>query len=339
VSSQPESAVFASALALDLQAVEEDQRAAIWKRTARSFFPGLSVLALPSVPATGSIRGWPFGRGQLWTILSPPLEVCYAPSTGTRARSALRVEETFSVMLQMQGSTIATQYRKSCRLEPRDICLIDGVAPFSLAVDGAFSQFMFLQMPRHMLLARYPYLARQTAERFDRDEAGVPLLCDLLLSILERTPALEPEQRSATLAGVAQMLAVPKLHADGRTHDASWRARAALTFIDLHLGEPTLTATQVAHAQHISRRRLDDIMRAAVGTPVTAQIWQRRLMQAASDLLDRRNASRTVTEIAFAAGFEAPAHFTRAFKRRYGCTPREWRSRAVEESPGRAALA
>ena len=70
-----------------------------------------------------------------------------------------------------------------------------------------------------------------------------------------------------------------------------------------------------------------EICRYAMGTSVTAQIWIRRLTQAATQLADPRYRERTVSEIAFEAGFEDAAHFTRAFKRRYQCTPREWRNR------------
>jgi AraC-like DNA-binding protein len=65
----------------------------------------------------------------------------------------------------------------------------------------------------------------------------------------------------------------------------------------------------------------------SLGTSLTAQIWMRRLTQAASDLLDPRFATKTVTQIAFGVGFEDAAHFARAFRRRYHCTPSEWRQR------------
>ncbi|HEY1413331.1 MAG TPA: helix-turn-helix transcriptional regulator, partial [Rhodopila sp.] len=102
--------------------------------------------------------------------------------------------------------------------------------------------------------------------------------------------------------------------------------RAALAYIDGSLADPELTATRVADAQTVSRRRLDQIMVEATGGSLSSHIWLRRLEQAASDLRDERFASKTVTQIAFAAGFEDVAHFTRAFKRRYRMPPRDWRN-------------
>jgi AraC-like DNA-binding protein len=88
-----------------------------------------------------------------------------------------------------------------------------------------------------------------------------------------------------------------------------------------------LTANRTAAAQHISRRHLDDIMVAATGHSLSAGIRLRRLEQAANDMLDARFTAHTITQIAFAAGFEDIAHFTRAFKRQYHMPPREWRRR------------
>jgi AraC-like DNA-binding protein len=33
--------------------------------------------------------------------------------------------------------------------------------------------------------------------------------------------------------------------------------------------------------------------------------------------------TRTIADIAFAAGFNDPSHFSRAYKERYGCAPRD----------------
>ncbi|HEY5411161.1 MAG TPA: helix-turn-helix transcriptional regulator, partial [Caulobacteraceae bacterium] len=114
--------------------------------------------------------------------------------------------------------------------------------------------------------------------------------------------------------------------APARLDDVSWRGRAAQAFIEVNLGDCDLTAEQVAQAQGISRRRLDQIMSRALGVSVTAQIWNRRLEQAADDLVDPQRRSLTVFQIAFGAGFEDAAHFSRAFKSRFGHAPRAWRA-------------
>jgi AraC-like DNA-binding protein len=192
---------------------------------------------------------------------------------------------------------------------------------------------MFIQIPRESELSRHPYLAQRTAERFDPHDAGAVLMRSTLLSLLETASFLEDDQRAAALNAVAQLLGSPKAPGPGPLDEVSWRARTALAYIDSALSDSTLTASRVAQMQGISRRRLDEILQKTAGVSVTGQIWSRRLQQAAADLLDPRYASLTVTKIAFSVGFEDTAHFTRAFKRRYGCTPREWRRRGGAAAP------
>ena len=317
---------------LDLAAVDGPQRAALWSKTAKSCFPGLSVRELRPSPAIGSMHGMPFGAGHLWTVLSPPLQASYVPPSSSNEHRCL-----FSVMLQLKESTLASQNRNACHLKPGDFCLMDNRLPFTLEVTNGFSQFMLLQLPRDAVLGRHPYLERQTAEAFDPDEGGVVMIRQILLSILESAPFLENDQRAATLAAVIQLLGVPKARPSSELAEVNWRARTALAFIDAKLADHELTASRVSRTQGISRRRLDEIMVNAVGTSLTAQIWLRRLTQAASDLRDPKLNAKSVSEIAFGAGFADAAHFTRAFKRRYDFTPRAWRSRGLATSSSDSA--
>jgi AraC family transcriptional regulator, positive regulator of tynA and feaB len=79
-------------------------------------------------------------------------------------------------------------------------------------------------------------------------------------------------------------------------------------------------------------------MRNSIASSLTAQIWSRRLAQAAADLVEPGRAGQSVSQIAFSAGFEDAAHFTRAFKRRFEYTPREWRRRGAGAQRDSAAL-
>jgi AraC family transcriptional regulator, positive regulator of tynA and feaB len=302
---------------LDLQSIALGQRAVVWKQAAGALFPGLKVEALPSDPSCGSIEGSPFGSGQIWSILSPPLCVHYEPVAST-----CRTQAVFSVMLQVQGATGVSQHNRRSMLRRNDLCLIDGLEPFNLEVTDPGSQIMFLRIPRELVLCRYPYLEDRTARTFDPDEPGTGLLRQMLLGLLESAPLLSDEQRAVALVCAAHLLGIPKPPSDAQADSVHWRARSALDFIDANLSDPLLDASRVAEDQGVSRRWLDEILLQAIGSSLTAQIWIRRLSQAACDLRDATQAKRTVTSIAFSLGFADAAHFARSFKRRYGCTLR-----------------
>ncbi len=304
---------------LDLRNIDAGRRAQAWTGSVPTYFPGLSVRDLRGVPSLGMIAGVTLGIGRLWVVLSPPVRVLYEPHGAANA-------QLFSIMLQINGSTIARQNGRRGLIGPGQLCVVDSLAPFELEVVDAASQITFLQMPRHAVIGRHPHLEHCTARAFDAEDSGTALLRGMLLNLLQSAHRLENDQRGAALGAVMQLLGAAKVRELARAAGVPWRVKAALALIDAELADPELDASRVAQAQGISRRRLDELMVAHTGATLSAKIWLRRLEQAASDLLDERFGSRTVTQIAFAAGFEDAAHFTRAFKRRYGCAPSEWRA-------------
>ncbi|MEJ0037707.1 MAG: helix-turn-helix domain-containing protein [Gammaproteobacteria bacterium] len=323
-----------AAHSLDLHRIVHTQRERLWRQSAQHFFPGLSVRDMLDKPSRGSIHGLSIGPGQLWNILSPPAQVTYKP----RGRGDDDAQ-WLSVMVQLQGSTNARQDGRLCVLNPHDVCIIDGQQPFELEVEDGFSRLMFLRLPRALALGRHPYLERQTAQALDRDDAGAQLLRTMLMGLLETGPLLRDEQGTLAITGAVQLLGLPRFAQESRIRDLAWRARAALALIDAELPDHSLTASRVAAAQCISRRRLDQIVLSTLGTSVSAQIWLRRLNQAAADLRDARLMNRSVTQIAYSVGFASAAHFTRAFKRHYRCTPLQWRRKAEVARAPMVALA
>jgi len=305
---------------LDLDTVEESHRVAAWLQCTRANFPGFSIKGLSDRPAAGMVATTAFGTGRLWTILSPPLRMSYDPSL-----VAPQQAQVFSLMLQLTGATVTRQESQSVQMRAGEMCVVDSRLPFEMEVDGQRSEFMVLQMPRHAVLSRHPQLEHYTARPFDADESGTTLVRTVFASLLESAWTMEEHQRTSILAALIQLLGALQIEPEKRSSRSRWRIARALAYIDSELADPGLSARRIAEAQGISRRRLDEIMIEMTGASLTSQIWLRRLEQAASDLLDERFSGSTVTQIAFAAGFEDAAHFSRAFKRRYRCTPREWR--------------
>jgi AraC-like DNA-binding protein len=61
-------------------------------------------------------------------------------------------------------------------------------------------------------------------------------------------------------------------------------------------------------------------------------ILRRRLEECAKQLSSAMWRGHTLTEIAFACGFNSSAHFTRAFRGEYGVTPSEFRRADLAKS-------
>jgi AraC family transcriptional activator of tynA and feaB len=309
---------------LDLDAVEAADRVRMWSTCAVQVFPGLSVDRLPFRPTLGTLKHQTLGPGSLSYIQSPPAQLHYAPPSLEDGHAGT----AFSITLQLSGELIASQHGRQCRIGPGEICSIDEHFAFRLENSRA-CEMIVLRMPRAAVLAYHPHLTHCTATSFSAGAPGTVLLRDTVLNVLQVASHLSHDQRTSAIASLIQMMGMVDFAAAGDRSAAShWRVRSALTFVELSLFESGLTASAVAAAQGISRRRLDSLFLSALGAPVTAHIWNRRLALAATFLLDPHRADQTIAQIAHAAGFANPAHFTRAFKRRFGGAPRRWRERA-----------
>ena len=94
--------------------------------------------------------------------------------------------------------------------------------------------------------------------------------------------------------------------------------------IETLLADPELTLEQVADADGISARSLQKLF-AAAGQSFSTYLRLRRLERCRLDLTSPMFASLSISEICFRWGFNGSAHFSRAFKDRYGLSPREYR--------------
>lgn len=303
---------------LDISSVERAKRADMWTGLAPTVFPGLSIQAIEANPNAGAILQRRVGPGALFAVCSAPAEVSYAP------KEAGEMGQFLTMMLQAEGASIAVQRQHQCQLAAGDICFIDERYPFKL-IGLDYNQLLLLRMPRALVMSRFPEMEHLVATLIPGRDPGTSLLAHTLIHLLQVAAELREAQQQAAMNAIIHLLGATSGLAV-ELENVHWRVQKALDFIELNLSIPGLTAEQIAQSQHISRRRLDQLMRDALGVSITGQIWNRRLQRAADDLRDTRWAGASISQIAFANGFEDPAHFARAFKRRFEATPGQWRA-------------
>ena len=102
--------------------------------------------------------------------------------------------------------------------------------------------------------------------------------------------------------------------------------------IEALLSDPALSPVKLAEAHNISTRHLHRLFKQA-GTSFREYVRAQRLARCRNDLADQRLAALPVTEIAFRWGFNNSSHFSRCFKKTFGCTARDFRA-ACGAGPG-----
>lgn len=155
-----------------------------------------------------------------------------------------------------------------------------------------------------------------------------PYLLAQIQRLTQEAPKLTPFERAAMLDGTLELakavlrgsLHPARAFADGETA----LYYSACTHIDAHLGKPDLSAAEIAAALGCSRAHLYRVF-ARHGTTVAARLRESRLRQARRLLEGAPQLS--IELIAWRCGYADSSSFGKAFKRRFGASPYDWRTR------------
>src|SRR5207248_1473107 len=113
-----------------------------------------------------------------------------------------------------------------------------------------------------------------------------------------------------------------RLAGDESDHVKS-RRKAALDYIDAHLGNAQLGPDEIADATNVSRASLYRLLAAEGG--IRAVLLTRRLDEALRLMLADKSDDRSLTDIAKCCGFGGASQFSRAFRARFGAPPAQYR--------------
>ncbi|WP_269930985.1 helix-turn-helix domain-containing protein [Aminobacter sp. HY435] len=163
------------------------------------------------------------------------------------------------------------------------------------------------------------------------------LFADYVTGLARRLPSLSVTDIPGLAAATrAMILACVAPSADrmveARTHIAGVLLERARQFINANLYDPQLNKEALCRKLGISRTRLYRLFEPTGG--VMRYIQHRRLVDAHRALADPGD-TRRILEIAEQRGFNDGAEFSRAFRREFGYSPSEVRSRGMGDLPAK----
>jgi acetamidase/formamidase/AraC-like DNA-binding protein len=152
---------------------------------------------------------------------------------------------------------------------------------------------------------------------------------------------LSDTEWAAVAQGLADLLPTfvraPAADAGGTVTRAAILHRLCQT-IERRLDDPDLTPARVAEAEGISERYLQKLFEGS-GSSFTHYLRERRLQRTSAELSNPAQAHHSISEIAYRNGFNDSAHFSRAFRHRFGLSPREFRQQEIERATASSSSA
>jgi len=238
----------------------------------------------------------------------------------------------YSFLLQARGRGVLDHWGHEARLDTGDFVLCDSAVPHSFTIDDN-STVIMLRVDARTMREHLPTPQRFCGLRL-ANELGltdaVSALVEKLDGLMERGFSSVYDVRFAH--HLLEMLSMSyAIGFDQETEtSAVVRSRQAevVRYIEEHLRDPDLSPSRVAAGLRISPRYLRAVF-ARSGEKVSGYIMRRRLEECAKQIRNPSWAGHTLTEIAFAWGFNSAAHFTRTFHDHFGMTPREYRRSAA----------
>ncbi|WP_431015108.1 helix-turn-helix domain-containing protein [Bradyrhizobium pachyrhizi] len=243
---------------------------------------------------------------------------------------AVSSRRCYYLNLKLAGRCRIRQAGREISLSPGQVGIFDSGQRFALLHDrGPALQVASFWVPAEALDERLPS-APEVAPARVSDDPFVGHLITETAQVLNTSALRASDADNARLFGVLLDLVALSLSRSGRAGVAESASLADATWlvlrraVDRRLREPGLGVAAIAAAVGISERYVHKLFERA-GTTFASHVMDRRLDGAARDLRDPALAGRAIGDIAFDWGFSDLSHFTRRFRHRFGCTPRDWR--------------
>lgn len=242
--------------------------------------------------------------------------------------------KTYAFILQTRGEAVFGHYGHQTRLAVGDFTLCDSAAPYSLALNDD-CEVVMLRIPAKILKEHLPSPEFFCGLRLAASDGLTHTAAALTRSLCDQLKAGLSSQFQERIARhlldvIATAYAIAFDAQISASSNVSGRHAKVKLYIEQHLRDPELSPCTVAGTLKLSPRYLRMIFASGQET-VSAYILRRRLEECARQMADPTWSGHSITEIAFAWGFNSAPHFTRSFRDRYDVAPREYRRLNVED--------
>lgn len=237
-----------------------------------------------------------------------------------------------------KGSLKLVRSRHSCTVNAGEASILDSGLPFFAHAipdeDGLFEATQAV-VPAHLFLSHLP-----AAVEFDRPftlfSTGKHVVAKLLEILFGEGDKLSMSAVDplviAFLEALADDISQQNVVGGNRRQSVVDKRLADIeSYIMKNLTDPELSYDEVAAKCGISPRYLCYVLKAN-NTSFSSMLWSQRLPKARDWLALPALQDHPIHEIALMAGFKSAAHFSRMFKAHYGCSPKEFRGKALLEA-------
>lgn len=310
---------------LSTHSVEPGQRLAFWTDMVCSTYVQLECdAAVGASTIEGEISAQQLATLQLSQVISTPQVV-----RRTAAKIARSAEDYFLVSIQTRGEGVIAQDGRTALLAVGDFALYDSTRPYELRFDAPFEQYV-LRLPGATLRTALRDTQALTASTVSGQRGAGHLMIGMIRTLATDIGTLAPESAAAVAESVSQILiaglsALPAARQPPVSQLTAYHREQIKACIASRLRDPSLSVAGIATQLRLTPSTLHRAW-SGEACSIAEWIWSQRLDAARRDLCNPAMSAHSISEIAYSWGFNDAAHFSRAFRARFGCSARELRS-------------
>jgi AraC-like DNA-binding protein len=246
----------------------------------------------------------------------------------------------FQTVILTQGAGTLHQDGRTAQLRPGDLVMFENSRPFTWTFTEPWATTQ-LSIPREAVRLTDSERRAMSARRLSGRDGLSGVVARFVVDLIRHGSQIPDAQSERILAQVSD-LAISLFATSANAEYADARQRTMLDrikgYLEAHFRDPGLTTDEIAAAANISTRYLHKLFEAEHET-VALYLRGLRLQHARDDLLDPRQAGRSVAAIAHGCGFGDISGFNRAFKAAYAMNPSDLRRGPLAPPSGHLALA
>lgn len=298
------------------------ERLDYWREATNALFPPTRLRRSSYEGFYGKVAWLRIGEVTLADIVSTSLEV-----TRSEREIRRRDEDWFEVNIQIEGEGAFSQDDRDVVTGPKSLVLYDSLKPYVMRFAGPYRQIS-LKLPQAALRDRLPAADRFVARHVAADSIPGRFIYDLACALRDQAELLTDAMAQRLQDHIVDLLATALLGVDSASPALSanrlGQLRRIKAHILAHLDDPELSPSTIAAANGISPRYLHELFAAEEAT-VSRWIQIRRLDRIRRELADPQRRGLPINTIALRRGFKDLSHFSRAFHRQFGISPRDYR--------------
>lgn len=234
-------------------------------------------------------------------------------------------QDNYLAVILLSGNYQLEQHGREAFLRPGDMAIYDATQPHRIYCPHHFSK-LIVSIPRKILRERIAGVEHCTALPISGKEGVGTVVSRFICATANQVDLINTDDFSALSEHFLDLLTLGltsvRPHNYYLSRSRSVSLRVVKSFIDQHLSNAGMDATMVATGVRLSPRYINELF-SDEESSLMRYVWNKRLENCRKDMLNPACKHYRISDIAFRWGFNNLSHFSRAFKLKFGMSPRE----------------